>query len=76
MPQQHTVQDYVADAREYLEVSAQEFDADDNRHGAEKLYGAACSPIEEDYDIAADRPIVNEFIDKVLELADPTVSQS
>ena len=76
MPQQRTAQDYVADAREYLEVSAREFDAGDDRQAAEKLYGAACSAIEEDYDIAANRPIVNEFIDKVLELADPTVSQS
>ena len=76
MPQRRTAQDYVADAREYLEVSAEEFDAGDDRQAAEKLYGAACSAIEEDYGIVSDRPIVNEFIDKMLELVEPTVSQS
>ncbi len=127
MTQQRTIQDYIADARDYLEVSAREFDAGDDRQGAKKLYGAACSAIEavslrynwpcgrhrlmkrnahqlrdlygdsifvagflaaekfhahffhnimEDYDIVADRPIVSEFIDRVLELADVTTDGS
>ncbi len=120
MTQIRNVQNYIDDANEYLRVSALEFDAGDDRQGAEKLYGAACAAVEavsllndwpcgrhrlmkrnvrrlrdlhgeaiftegflaaekfhahffhnimEDYEIAEDRLVVDEFVERMLELA-------
>ena len=40
-----TVEDCVAQAREFLAQSDAEFEAGDTRQGAEKLYGAACQVV-------------------------------
>ena len=120
MTLKRNVQEYITDANEYWRVAALEFDAGDDRQGAEKLYGAACAAVEavsllhnwpcgrhrlmkqnvrrlremhgdsiftegflaaekfhahffhnimEDYEIAEDRPVVGEFIGRMLELA-------
>ncbi len=47
MTTQHetTIQEYVAQALEFLSQSEAEFAAGDTRQGAEKLYGAACQVV-------------------------------
>ena len=38
-------QDYINNAREFLEASEREFANGDHRQGAEKLYGSACQVV-------------------------------